>query len=74
MSEMQKLYDDIVLKTQTLEKLSNEIRALRNQETDALNRLNEAQKAFDEHVEAIKKSASLGSDWNKARQPIFRVP
>jgi hypothetical protein len=32
-------------------------------ETDALNRVNEAQKHFDSLVAQVKKSAPRGSDW-----------
>lgn len=37
----------------------------RNLETDALNRLNAAQKAFDAAVAALRKTAPLGSDWQR---------
>ena len=37
-------------------------------ETSARNRLNNAQKAFDAAVEAIRKDAPRDSDWHSARQ------
>lgn len=37
----------------------------RNNETDALNRLNKEQKRFDELVEAVKKSAPPETDWQR---------
>lgn len=37
--------------------------------TDALNRLNAAQRAFDDAVADLKKSSPVGTDWNK--RPSF---
>lgn len=69
-----KLYSDILLRTATLAECTARSRDARNSETDALNRLNEAQKAFDEYVVALKKNAPTESDWKRALAPVFRVP
>lgn len=37
----------------------------RNEETNALNRVNEAQKKFDELVALVKKEAPRSSDWRR---------
>ena len=37
----------------------------RNEETDARNKVNEAQKHFDELVALVKKSAPRGTDWTR---------
>lgn len=39
----------------------------RRAETDCLNTLNEAQKAFDEGVSALKLDAPEGSDWKRPK-------
>lgn len=39
----------------------------RRAETNALNRLNQAQKAFDERVLTLRASASADSDWGNKR-------
>lgn len=39
----------------------------RREETNCLNRLNEAQKAFDEAVSALKLDAPYGSDWKRPK-------
>ena len=38
----------------------------RRDETDARNKVNEAQKHFDELVALVKKSAPRGTDWTRA--------
>ena len=48
--------------------LHTESEAARSRETDALNTLNRAQKAFDESVEAMKKNAPWNSDWHQRNQ------
>lgn len=42
-------------------------RAANLRETEALNRLNNAQKKFDAAVDAIKKDAPCRSDWRNKR-------
>ncbi len=37
----------------------------RNEEADARNKVNEAQKHFDELVALVKKSAPRGTDWTR---------
>jgi hypothetical protein len=39
----------------------------RNEECDALNALNAAQKAFDAGVEAMHKAAHYDSDWGRTK-------
>lgn len=51
--EARSLYDE----------LHRDSEAARTRETDALNALNRAQKAFDEAVAAVKKDAPWNSDW-----------
>lgn len=53
--EAQEAYDDA----------EREARRARNKETDALNRLNEAQRAFDSAVDSMRKSAPRASDWKR---------
>lgn len=38
-----------------------------NHATDALNRLNSAQKAFEARMETLRKNAPHDSDWGRAR-------
>lgn len=41
--------------------------AVRKEHTEAINRLNEAQKNFDAWVAGVKSNAPLGSDWKQRR-------
>lgn len=43
----------------------------RSEETDALNRLNAAQKAFDAAIADLKKQAPRESDWKREAMPRF---
>ena len=44
-----------------------DLQAARSAETQALNALNEAQKAFDAATEAVRESATDGSDWKRRK-------
>jgi len=46
---------------------SQELEIARRRETDAMNRLNSAQRKFDELTTALKMKAPRGSDWHGAR-------
>ena len=41
--------------------------AVRREETDATNRMNDAQKAFDARIDEMRKAAPQGSDWKSDR-------
>lgn len=46
----------------------------RNAATDALNKLNQAQKAFDAAVESIRDAAPFDSEWkSNKRQHLYAV-
>jgi len=71
--KLNELYAEVRLCTSTLAECTARAQQARNQETDALNRLNEAQKAFDEYVVVLRKNAPTSSDWRKADQPLFHI-
>ena len=56
------------------EQLAKVAREASRDETSALNRLNEAQKAFDEAVAALRKGAPRDSNWNRFGQIERRMP
>lgn len=45
-----------------------------NAERDAVNKVNEAQKAFDDLVALVKKEAPRGTDWKDRTLPRYPVP
>lgn len=45
----------------------------RNATTDALNKLNQAQKAFDAAVESIRDAAPFDSDWKTSSRHLRAV-
>ena len=49
------------------EQKSSALQMARNEETDALNRVNAAQKKFDELVALVKKEAPRSSDWKQSK-------
>ena len=48
-----------------LTRMREQTAAAQRSETDALNRVNEAQKHFDELVTLVKKSAPRDTDWKR---------
>lgn len=52
-----------------LDQLAKAAHIARNEETDARNRVNEAQRHFDALVAMVKKSAPLGTDWKRVEAP-----
>lgn len=52
--------------TLEFEKARLETARARNVETDALNRLNQAQKNLDDLVAEIRKTSPAGSDWKRS--------
>jgi anti-sigma-K factor RskA len=46
---------------------ASQARQASSEETDALNRVNEAQKKFDELVAMVKKEAPRASDWKQSK-------
>lgn len=56
---------DLKLKSETLAHLSDLARRASREEMDAINRINEAQKKFDELVAMVKKSAPHNTDWKR---------
>lgn len=52
-----------------LDQLARAARIARNEETDARNRVNEAQRHFDTLVALVKKSASPDTDWKRVEAP-----
>ena len=55
------------------EKAQISAKMARSEETRALNRLNDAQRAFDAEVEAVKKK-SPGGDWQDERRHRKALP
>lgn len=58
--------DDLTLKRATYDDLLQRERFATNATTDALNRLNEAQKAFDAAVAAVRDKPPHDSDWARS--------
>lgn len=50
-----------------LERMSTLAASARRDETDALNKVNEAQRHFDALVAEVKKSAPRDTDWRRPR-------
>lgn len=46
-----------------------ELDAARSAETSALNKLNDAQKRFDQVVELVRDKPEWGSDWHRRKHP-----
>lgn len=65
--------DDLALKRATYDDLLQRERFARNAATDARNRLNEAQKAFDAAVAAVRDKPPWDSDWAKFTRVIITV-
>lgn len=61
------LHNDIVHAAQAHQSAQQRASIARNEETDALNRLNQAQKAFDAAIAELKKQAPRDSEWKRER-------
>lgn len=55
------------------ENADSEYRGASNKQTDALNKLNTAQKAFDAAVEALRREAPPASDWKQSSRQAMAV-
>mgnify|MGYP003427843208 CR=1 FL=1 len=58
---------DVAKAQDHLRHMSERVATARHDETDALNRVNEAQRHFDALVAEVKKSAPRDTDW---RRPV----
>ena len=64
---LDQLHKELIEATVAYEDAEQKLSFARNYETDARNRMNNAQKAFDGHVDELKKGAPQGSDWGLHR-------
>lgn len=55
-----------------LARLQDQTARARREETDALNRVNEAQKHFDALADLVKKSAPRDTDWKRSPMAFDR--
>lgn len=67
---LQELVADVERATREYEEASKRASAANSAECDAVNRLNEAQKALDAYVDGLRSRAPRGSDWK--RPPMIR--
>lgn len=67
MNDITKAIDALALCEAEYEAARSEAAHARNRETDALNRLNAAQKAVDKAIDARRSKSPLGSDWKSGR-------
>lgn len=61
------LHQAVVSATEAHQSAQSRASIARNEETDARNRLNEAQKAFDAAVAEMRKQAPRDSEWKRER-------
>lgn len=62
---MEKLIADLTAAQEDYEKAVQAASFARSRETDALNKLNDAQREVDKALEALKKLAPSGSNWKR---------
>lgn len=62
-----KLLDDVATAQAKHGNAVEHVRIARSEETAALNRLNEAQKALDKALADLRKGAAHDSDWGRLR-------
>lgn len=62
---IQKLHDDVCEAKGRLEEIQADLARITCMETDARNRLNKAQKVFDDFVDEMKAKAPRESDWGE---------
>lgn len=74
MSKLEELENAVAKATDALREAEQVASAARSEETDCLNRLNQAQKAFDAYVQEIRKVAPRSSDWRRAERDAARLP
>lgn len=70
-AELKKAMDEMAAAEATYEAARKDAAYARNRETDALNRLNAAQKAVDKAIDAIRSQSSPGSDWRAGKVTRF---
>lgn len=59
------LADDVAEATKAYENAVQEVRSAQKQQTSALNRLNEAQKAFSKQIDEFMSHAPTDTDWKR---------
>lgn len=62
---MLELLRDLEVKAEAFKNAQNTASYARMEETEALNKLNAAQRAFDEAVAELKKDSDPKTDWGK---------
>jgi hypothetical protein len=73
MKTLRQAADEMEKRAAEHDSAAREANAHRSNEIDALNRLNEAQKAFAAAVEAVKLAQSNDSDFGQERRRAVRV-